>query len=100
MVLHHRPNDGSVAIFMRCVARQDITIDPIWRIYIGYKNLQKIVVKVHEKIVDHMNSVAHWEVVYFSQRVNAPRVIQGLNIIIDIEQSTIIIVIKTLCFII
>lgn len=28
-VLHYRPNDGLATIFMRCVAHQDIHIDPI-----------------------------------------------------------------------
>ena len=35
----------------------------------------KYVVKVYEKNVDHKNLLARWEVVYFSERVNAPIVI-------------------------
>ena len=50
---------------MKCVAYQEMSVKPIWERCKGSKNWQKYVVKVHEKMVDHRNSVACWEVIYF-----------------------------------
>jgi hypothetical protein len=54
--------------------------------------------KVHEKSVDYKHSVARWEDIHFPQHANAPPVLQGLNIMVDIEQLRIITVMKVLYF--
>ena len=73
-------------------------VDFIWETCIGCKNLQNFDIKIHEKIVNHKNLVARWEIVYFLQHVYAPLIIKGLNIMVYREQSRIIIVMKTLYF--
>ena len=83
---------------MKCVACQEMRVESRWGTNIGCKSLQKSVVKVHEKSVDHKHSVAHWEDIHFPQRANAPPVIQGLNVMVDREQSRIITVMKILYF--
>ena len=76
-------------------------VESRWGTCIGCKNLQKSVIKVHEKSVDHKHLVACWEAIHFPQRVNAPPVIQGLNVMVDREQSRIIIIVmKILYFIV
>ena len=65
---------------------------------IGRKSLQKFVIKVHEKSVDHMYSGSPLGVVHFPQNKNAPPMIQGLNVMLDREQLRIIIVMKFLYF--
>ena len=97
-LLHYRPNDGPTIGFMKCVACQEMSVESRWGISISCKNLQNFAVKVHEKNVDHKYSEARWEDIHFSQCANAPLVIQGLNVMIDREQSRIITVMKILYF--
>ena len=73
-------------------------VDSRWGTSIGCKSLWKIVVKVHEKSVDHISIATHWEVVQFCQCENTSLVIQRVNIVVDRKQSTIIIVMKFLYF--
>ena len=71
---------------MKCVVCQEMHIESRWGTNIGCKSLQKLVVKVHEKNVDHKHSVAHWKDIHFPQCANAPPMIQGLNVMVDREQ--------------
>ena len=97
-LLHYRPNDGPATGFMKCAVCQEMCVESRWGTGIGCKSLQKSAVKVHEKSVDHKHSVARWEAIHFPQRANAPPVIQGLNVMVDREQSRIITVMKVLYF--
>jgi hypothetical protein len=97
-LLHYRPNDGPAIGIMKCAVCQEMRVESRWGIGIGYKSLQKSDVKVHEKSVDHKHSVARWEDIYFPQRTNAPPMLQGLNVMVDREQSRIITVMKVLYF--
>ena len=68
---------------MKCIVCQEMHVDSRWTTCIDCKNLQKFVVKVYGKSVDHKNSVARWKAIHFLQCVNTPPVIQGLNVIVD-----------------
>jgi hypothetical protein len=59
------------------VACQEMRVDSRWRTCIICKSLQKYDVKVHKNSVDHINSIARWEVVHFSQCANASLMIKG-----------------------
>ena len=60
-----RPNDGPTTRFMKCVTCQDMCVDSKWEIMYRMQEFTKPIVKVYEKNVDHKDSVARWEVVFF-----------------------------------
>ena len=56
-LLHYRQNDGRTIGIIKCAACQEMRVDFRWGTCIDCKILQKSLVKVHEKSVDHINLI-------------------------------------------